>query len=592
MPYTKHNYQKGDELLASQLNDMDDQIALNEQTADTLVTVSNTQPLEEKNRVWVKATPSEIEIPTMEDVDELNRQLSDIEPTFFKIQDHIFGTNGGIYRSTKVHRNASTMRRTTPIKLNSGDHVIAYLAATNAYLPIAIYSSDSISEETYLDSINGTTDAALNKYEYTATRECYIIFSTFYATDFENACAFVINNYTNGENIIYTEVQRVNNAISSDDKIIEPLIRPNTAINANGNIIIKNKGFITNKIYRNGNNKLSIHTLGCYAVTVNTFNENDVYLGRYEFTYLAIPSDLDFYVVIPIGDEVSYTIICGDTNDWKEVKINAFYGASAKTNYIEPTKEYRRAFIDSAAHRGWSLGYPENTIISTVQAKKHYFKSVENDIRFTSDGVAVLLHDENINRVARNSDGTEISETINIADITYEQALTYDFGIYAGTEFAGTKICTLEEQLIICKKLGLNVWCEMKVTGHAADIINIVKKCGMENNVIYTSFTSTALSQVLAIDPNATVMLTRLQYSAEYLAECVALKADNIVYASLDYRYVTQEQINSLMSSGIKLGLYTVDNYEALLAINPYVTKVCSTYFAADIVIAENQLNT
>ena len=79
MSYTKHNYQKGDELLASQLNDMDDQIALNEQTADTLVTVSNTEPTAEKNRVWVKATPSEIQIPTMDDFDEVSRQLSDVE---------------------------------------------------------------------------------------------------------------------------------------------------------------------------------------------------------------------------------------------------------------------------------------------------------------------------------------------------------------------------------------------------------------------------------------------------------------------------------------------------------------------------------
>ena len=31
MSYTKHNYKKGDELLASQLNEMDDQIALNEE---------------------------------------------------------------------------------------------------------------------------------------------------------------------------------------------------------------------------------------------------------------------------------------------------------------------------------------------------------------------------------------------------------------------------------------------------------------------------------------------------------------------------------------------------------------------------------
>jgi hypothetical protein len=86
MSYTKHNYQKGDELLASQLNEMDDQIALNEQTADILVTVSNTEPQEEKNRIWVKATTGEVQVPTVGDLDEKAEktalaELSDIVNT-------------------------------------------------------------------------------------------------------------------------------------------------------------------------------------------------------------------------------------------------------------------------------------------------------------------------------------------------------------------------------------------------------------------------------------------------------------------------------------------------------------------------------
>lgn len=110
MSYTKHNYQKGDELLASQLNDMDDQIALNEQTADTLVTVSNTQPAAAKNRVWVKATPSEIEIPTMDDLDEVNRQINHFDDNLpGTVQTVNFGADGK--PSSVVHtKNGATVR--------------------------------------------------------------------------------------------------------------------------------------------------------------------------------------------------------------------------------------------------------------------------------------------------------------------------------------------------------------------------------------------------------------------------------------------------------------------------------------------------
>ena len=41
MSYTKHNYKKGDELLASQLNEMDDQIALNEENINSVENTVN-----------------------------------------------------------------------------------------------------------------------------------------------------------------------------------------------------------------------------------------------------------------------------------------------------------------------------------------------------------------------------------------------------------------------------------------------------------------------------------------------------------------------------------------------------------------------
>ena len=103
-------------------------------------------------------------------------------------------------------------------------------------------------------------------------------------------------------------------------------------------------------------------------------------------------------------------------------------------------------------HRGLAdADYPENTIVAFKDAIEHGFKSLETDIRFTSDGVCVLLHDATINRTAKNADGSTIESDVAIADITYAQALQYDFGIAKGSQFAGTKIPTLEEFIRLCK---------------------------------------------------------------------------------------------------------------------------------------------
>ena len=153
MPYTKHNYQKGDELLASQLNDMDDQIALNEQTADILVTVSNTQPLEEKNRVWVKETPSEIEIPMMEDVDDLSRQISQLDDTVSdelgseETTDPIIDYTDGYRISTQSATagkliEASTYSVSQKIHLANVTELKCYYTGTNPYSTCAFYKAD------------------------------------------------------------------------------------------------------------------------------------------------------------------------------------------------------------------------------------------------------------------------------------------------------------------------------------------------------------------------------------------------------------------------------------------------------------------
>ena len=93
------------------------------------------------------------------------------------------------------------------------------------------------------------------------------------------------------------------------------------------------------------------------------------------------------------------------------------------------------SFIRAVNHRGWNWYAPENTIPAFIQSKENGFDAVECDVHWTSDGVPVILHDDTINRTARNEDGTELDETVNIWDITFEDVRKLDFGIRNGEKY-------------------------------------------------------------------------------------------------------------------------------------------------------------
>lgn len=236
-------------------------------------------------------------------------------------------------------------------------------------------------------------------------------------------------------------------------------------------------------------------------------------------------------------------------------------------------------------HRGYSQQYPENTILSFKKSKERGFESVETDVRFTSDGVAVLLHDESINRTARSADGSAISGTVNIASITYETALTYDFGIYKGAAFAGQKIPTLDEFLLLCRNIGLCPYIELKV-GTKAQIESVceaVIKTGMRKNVTWVSYSSTLLGYVKNIDASARLgLISNTIVSADITTAEGLRTGSNDVFLTTDYNNVTDAIVDMCVDANIPMEVFTVDGYSALENLNLYASGITTNWLLAD----------
>ena len=150
-------------------------------------------------------------------------------------------------------------------------------------------------------------------------------------------------------------------------------------------------------------------------------------------------------------------------------------------DYVDKEQHPTRALDNkykNFAHRGDRVYTPYNTLPAFAKAKELGYSAIEVDLRFTSDNVPVILHDSIINTTARNMDGTVIPDPVYISDITYAEALDYDFGIWFSPEFAGTPIPTLSQTIALAVQLGLDVCIEIKQMA----LTNV--QCQIVNNIL------------------------------------------------------------------------------------------------------------
>ncbi|MBR3002847.1 MAG: hypothetical protein IKF38_04740 [Clostridia bacterium] len=260
---------------------------------------------------------------------------------------------------------------------------------------------------------------------------------------------------------------------------------------------------------------------------------------------------------------------------------NLFMGIDIN-QFVESRKIFNSKInsnVKSINHRGYMNIAPENTIPAFKLSKLHGFDYVETDVRFTSDGIPVLLHDVSINRTARNTDGTEIAETININNITYEDVLTYDFGIFKSPTYAGTKIPRYEDLLALARKIGLKCYIELKAgtQSQIENLVEIAKKYGMLDSItwignnnfipIIKNYYSKARLGLVVADVNSSVIET-----------CANLKTnDNEVFVDAYFNSstiinISNETIESLIENNIQLEIYDAYESSYINNANPYIT--------------------
>ncbi len=144
------------------------------------------------------------------------------------------------------------------------------------------------------------------------------------------------------------------------------------------------------------------------------------------------------------------------------------------------------------AHRGASEYYPENTLYAFYAGLHMGADGIETDIQRTRDGVLVLFHDSTLERI--------LGDPGRIADYSYAELLTRDFGAFKGPAFAGERIVKLDTFLTHLANRGLRLALELKAPGVEEGSLALVNAHGCRDEVTFTSFSWERLVTLRGLD--------------------------------------------------------------------------------------------
>jgi len=216
-----------------------------------------------------------------------------------------------------------------------------------------------------------------------------------------------------------------------------------------------------------------------------------------------------------------------------------------------------------AAHRGARSLRAENTMGAFRESlnKSDY---IELDVGFSKDGIAIVIHDDTLDRTSNVKEFDEFQKPYRVIDYTYKQLKKLDFGSWFKKGDV-QKIVTLKEILTFLQKNNFPVNVELKdMTGTPFDsiitqrVIEIVKETKMDNLVLLSSFNNKYLKEAYEKAPHITrAALQENQHPDDIVGYLDSLHVNSY---NPDFEITSLELVQELSKSGINVNIFTVND--------------------------------
>jgi glycerophosphoryl diester phosphodiesterase len=233
-------------------------------------------------------------------------------------------------------------------------------------------------------------------------------------------------------------------------------------------------------------------------------------------------------------------------------------------------------------HRAGGTLAPENTLAAVAKGFEAGIDLIEIDLHLTSDGHAVVFHDDTLDRTTNG--------TGPIANLTLAQVKALDAGSWFSAEYAGEKVPTLTELLQFVDGRA-RILLDVKVASNqdfrdAVHAAIVASGASLDDVWVWPS------SSQYTNDPrfgNAEIQLLTSIPGDLSDANLLALKASGVDGLSVGDGSITQEVINAFHRNGMWVDVFTVNSparLEQLIAMGVDSIETDRPDLMADIIYA------
>jgi len=206
-------------------------------------------------------------------------------------------------------------------------------------------------------------------------------------------------------------------------------------------------------------------------------------------------------------------------------------------------------------HRGAALTAPENTLAGFCMAAALNVEWVEFDVRLTSDGRCILLHDDTLDRTTNGSGSA--------ARLSFEEIRRLDAGSWFSPDFAGQPVPGLEETIGLLAQLNVGAVVELKPaagveaeTGRAAATVLVERWPAALPPPVVSSFKPTALAAAREVAPQLARALLVGAVPRDWRRQIEAL---DCAMLHADQRRLDRPTVEVVRDAGLPIFAYTVN---------------------------------
>ena len=211
--------------------------------------------------------------------------------------------------------------------------------------------------------------------------------------------------------------------------------------------------------------------------------------------------------------------------------------------------------VDITGHRGSKVRAPENTLSALQIAIDEGADYAEIDVQTTADGIVVLLHDEDLMRVA--------SIDRRLQDMDYNELKDIDVGSWFAPEFSSERIPTLQEAMDLARgRIKLNIelkytWPDPTLTQKVGDIIRANKFAA---DCVVSSLNFEAVTKIKQSFPELTAGFIVFTVAGDL----ARVEAD---FLSINAARATPRLVRQLHHDGRAIHVWTVNDFNNFVSM-------------------------